>query len=54
MTEIKSIDSRMTQVSEENGRDSLKISHASAQQTTFLLTLANVPTTHVAVVFPEI
>lgn len=48
MTEIASIDSRMTQVSEENGRDSLKISKASAQQTTFSLTPANVPAVHVA------
>lgn len=48
MTEIASIDSRMTQASEENGRDSLKISKASAQQTTFSLTPANVPAVHVA------
>lgn len=35
-------------MSEENGRDSLKISKASAQQTTFSLTPANVPAVHVA------
>lgn len=53
MTEIASIDSRMTQASEENGRDSLKISKASAQQTTFSLTPANVPAVHVCMLLWE-